>query len=331
MYVAHLNNIAVVNVIAQRSYVRGLEERRFLTLRKVLATAVPWLGLLAGLLAGCGGGGSGSSPPRDEPAVVVAAGDIALCDAQPAATSPAASTALLVESIPGTVLTLGDNAYNEGTVTQFATCYAPTWGRFKARTSPSPGNHEYQTAAAAGYFDYFGNRAGADRRGYYSFDVGAWHLISLNSNVLATPGSAQDLWLRADLGANIDKRCVLAYWHHPVFSSGPHGNDPTMADIWQTLYDFGADVVLAGHDHDYERFGPQDADGRADAARGLRSFVVGTGGASPYAFETIRANSEARLAGIFGVIRLTLRSDRFQWDFIDIAGVTRDSGEARCH
>jgi calcineurin-like phosphoesterase family protein len=303
---------------------------RFITLRRTFAN-VPWVGLLAAMLAGCGGGGSGSSPPAEQIAVVIAAGDIAQCDPQPAAMTGAASTALLVESMPGTVLTLGDNAYYEGTAAEFAACYAPTWGRFRSRTNPSPGNHDYQTAAAAGYFDYFGDRAGPDRRGYYSFDVGAWHLISLNSNIPATPGSAQDLWLRTDLSANLDKRCVLAYWHHPVFSSGPHGNDPTMAGIWQTLYDFSADVVLVGHDHDYERFGPQDAAGRADAARGLRSFVVGTGGASPYAFETIRANSEARLTGNFGVVRLTLRSDRFQWDFVDIAGVTRDSGEAPCH
>jgi hypothetical protein len=302
----------------------------FITLRGTYANA-RWIGLLAAMLTGCGGGGSGSSSPADEIVLVIAAGDIAQCDAQPAAMTGAASTALLVESMPGSVLTLGDNAYYEGTAAEFATCYAPTWGRFRSRTNPSPGNHDYQTAAAAGYFDYFGDRAGSDRRCYYSFVVGAWHLISLNSNIPATPGSAQDLWLRTDLSANLDKRCVLAYWHHPVFSSGPHGNDPTMAGIWQTLYDFSADVVLVGHDHDYERFGPQDAAGRADAARGLRSFVVGTGGASPYAFETIRANSEARLAGSFGVVRLTLRSDRFQWDFVDIAGVTRDFGEALCH
>jgi calcineurin-like phosphoesterase family protein len=298
-----------------------------------LPIAVAGVGLLALALAGCGGGGEGggSSPPPEQIAVVIAAGDIAQCDAQPVGANPVALTALLVESMPGIVLTLGDNAYYEGTADQFAACYAPTWGRFMSRTSPAPGNHDYQTVGAAGYFGYFGSRAGPDQRGYYSFDVGAWHLISLNSNIPATPGSAQDLWLRADLTANLDKRCVLAYWHHPVFSSGPHGNDPTMAGIWQTLYDFGADVVLVGHDHDYERFAPQDAAGRADAARGLRSFVVGTGGAGLYAFETIRANSEVRLAGAFGVVRLTLRSDRFRWDFIDIAGVTRDSGEAACH
>ena len=306
--------------------------RKSIALRRVLADAVPSIGLLAVLLAGCGGGGGGEpSPPPEQIAVVIAAGDIAQCDTPLAPSTPAMSTALLVESIPGTVLTLGDNVYHEGTAAQFAACYAPTWGRFQSRTNPSPGNHDYETAAAAGYFDYFGDRAGPDRRGYYSFNAGAWHLISLNSNVPATPGSAQDLWLRADLSANLDKRCVLAYWHHPVFSSGPHGNDPTMAGIWQTLYDFNADVVLAGHDHDYERFGPQDASGRVDVARGLRSFVVGTGGASSYAFATIRPNSEARLAGSFGVVRLTLRNDRFQWAFIDIAGVTRDSGEALCH
>lgn len=305
---------------------------RFIGHWRLLSRVAPCVGLLSVMLAGCGGGGGGSSPPPEQVAVVLAAGDIAQCGALPAAASPAAQTALLVESIPGaTVLTLGDNVYDAGTATEFATCYAPTWGRFKSRTNPSPGNHDYLTIAAAGYFDYFGDRAGPDRRGYFSFDLGAWHLISLNSNIPATPGSAQDLWLRADLSANVGKRCVLAYWHHPVFSSGPHGNDPTMAGIWQTLYDFNADVVLVGHDHDYERFGPQDAAGRADTARGLRSFVVGTGGASPYTFETIRANSEVRLTGHFGAIRLTLRSDRFQWDFIDIAGVTRDSGEAPCH
>ncbi|MEP7209187.1 MAG: FG-GAP-like repeat-containing protein [Casimicrobiaceae bacterium] len=267
---------------------------------------------------------------RERLETLIAAGDIAECPGTPSS-SHAASTAALVATLPGTVVTLGDNVYANGTSAEFQSCYAPTWGALRSRTFPSPGNHDYGTPNAAGYFDYFGSAAGRDRTGFYSFDVGDWHLVALNSNIAATLGSAQETWLRADLAANAHRRCTLAYWHHPVFSSGQHGNDATMRPVWKALVDFGADVVLTGHDHDYERFGPQDSIGTLDTSAGLRSFVVGTGGATLRPFATLRSNSEARDATHYGVLRLSLRETRFAWEFVDTAGVVRDTGEASCH
>lgn len=260
------------------------------------------------------------------PPVLVGAGDIARCD------SPgAAATAALVERTPGVVFTAGDNAYPNGSAENFARCYDPAWGRFRARTLPAVGNHDARSAGAAPYFEYFGPNAGPAGRGYYSYDLGGWHVVVLNSTGDVGRGSAQERWLRADLAAH-PARCTLAYWHHPRFSSGPHGNSAKMADLWRTLYDAGADVVISGHDHLYERFAPQTADGRPDPARGIREFVVGTGGASHYAIKQIRPNSEVRDGQTFGVLRLALEADGYAWTFVPVPGGNfRDAGRGRCH
>ncbi len=262
-------------------------------------------------------------------AVLVGAGDIAGCGSQ-----KDEETATLLDNIAGTVFTLGDNVYPDGTNLQFSDCYDPTWGRHKARTRPSPGNHDYHTSGASGYFNYFGAAAGDVGKGYYSYDVGDWHIIVLNSECAEVggcdSGSAQWQWLQADLAAN-PKACTLAYWHHPRFSSGRHGNSTRSQDFWQLLYAAGADIVLNGHDHTYERFAPQDPSGNADPGRGIREFVVGTGGAGLYSFGTPEPNSEVRENDTHGVLKLTLHPSSYDWEFIPIAGQTfTDSGNAAC-
>ena len=197
-----------------------------------------------------------------------------------------------------------------------------------------PGNHEYLTRAANGYFSYFGAAAGDPATGYYSFDVGAWHVVALNSNCSAVggcaSGSPQERWLRADLAAH-PAACTLAYWHHPRFSSGEHGNEPAYDAFWRDLYAAGADVVLNGHDHDYERFAPQDPSGGSDLARGVREFVVGTGGKNHYRFLTLQPNSQVRDATTFGVLELTLHRTSYDWRFLPEPGKTfTDSGSAVC-
>lgn len=262
--------------------------------------------------------------PTDAP-VLVGAGDIATCG------DPGAEeTAKLLDQIAGIVFTSGDNAYEEGNKQEYFSCYEPTWGRHKERTRPAPGNHEYKTSAAHPYFEYFGENAGPAGRGYYSYDVGSWHIVSLNSNISARAGSAQVRWLREDLATHPAK-CTLAYWHHPVFSSGKHGNDARMREVWRVLYEFGADVVVNGHDHIYERFAPQTPAGVLDEGKGIREFIVGTGGKSLYRFGTIRANSQVRANSAFGVLKLTLYPTRYAWEFIPVAGHTfRDSGSDEC-
>jgi len=263
-------------------------------------------------------------PGRGE--VLVGAGDIADCGS-----SGAEATAALLDAIPGTVFTAGDNAYSSGTASEYANCYDPTWGRHKARTRPAPGNHEYNTSDAAPYYAYFGANAGPSGRGYYSYDLGDWHLISLNSNIDMSAGSAQELWLRADLAATT-KTCVLAYWHHPRFSSGSHGSSTESQPLWQALYDYNADVVVVGHDHNYQRFAPQTPSGAPDPVRGMREFVAGTGGRSHYSFSTPIANTEAYNTDTWGVLKLTLDAASYSWEFIPIAGGTyRDSGTGACH
>lgn len=271
--------------------------------------------------------------PGPQPAVtIVAAGDIAECLPVAAAYSMAAATAALVTASDVAVLTLGDNAYPDGAPEEFAGCFGPTWGRFGQRLRPSPGNHDYHTPGAEGYYDYFGERAGPDRRGYYSFDLGNWHLIALNSHVDAGVGSPQYRWLVEDLKASAGARCTLAYWHHPVYSSGPHGNDPRMKDVYEQLHAAGVDLVLAGHDHVYERLAPHDASGAPDAARGIRSFTAGTGGARLYRFKTTHPASEFRDASTHGVLRLTLGDSWYQWGFVPVGGgPVRDAGSAACH
>ncbi len=198
-----------------------------------------------------------------------------------------------------------------------------------------PGNHEYQSARAAPYFAYFGWRAGTPGKGWYAYDVGTWRVYSLNSNCASVggcgPGSAQETWLRADLAAN-PRLCVAAVWHHPLFSSGLHGNSAATRPLWQALYEAGADVVLNGHDHDYERFAPQRPDGRADPATGIREFVVGTGGKGLRSFGTVRANSQRRKSTVLGVLKLELKSSSYTWRFVPASGSSwTDTGSADCH
>jgi hypothetical protein len=277
---------------------------------------------------------------------IVAAGDIA-CDpaddqyragAGAARECHHAATADLAEAQnPDAVLLLGDIQYESGTIGAFRTAFDRTWGRFKRISYPAPGNHEYATGPAAGYFSYFGAVAGRADQGYYSFDVGSWHLIALNSNCTKVPGgcgrnSPQTTWLRADLAAHPNK-CTLAFWHHPRFSAGKDGNDPRTDRIWRALYDGGADVVLVAHNHVYERFAPQNPDGRVDRARGIRQFVVGTGGRSFTRFRTTEPNSEARNDNTFGVLRLNLRSSGYDWQFVPEPkqDAFTDAGSDVCH
>ncbi len=255
--------------------------------------------------------------------VLVGAADIAMCGSQ-----GTEGTAALLDLVDGTVFTAGDNAYFQGTAAQYRHCYEPTWGRHKGRTRPAPGNHEYETAGATAYFDYFGPNAGPPGLGYYSFTVGPWHVVSLNSNIPAGEGSAQLQWLRQDLAAT-NARCVAAIWHHPLFSSGQNGPQPMMREVWRVLRDLGADVVIAGHDHIYERFARQDETGRATSS-GLRSFVVGTGGAELTRPVRASPNSEVRFAAN-GVLKLTLTQDSYSWQFLPVLpSPFADSGSDSC-
>lgn len=275
---------------------------------------------------------------------IAAAGDIA-CDPVSSSYNGGNGTAtacrhkytsnLLVGAGYSKILGLGDMQYENGALTKFNTSYHPTWGRVKSITRPAPGNHEYQTSGASGYFSYFGSLAGTAGKGYYSYNVGTWHLIALNSNCSAVggcgAGSAQEKWLRADLKAYTN-RCTLAYWHHPRFSSGQHGNNSATAAFWNALYQYNADVILVGHDHTYERFGPQTPGAVADPLRGIRQFVVGTGGKSLYPFPTVRANSQKRHNGTYGVLEMTLKPTSYAFKFRPEAGKTfTDTGSGNCH
>ncbi|HLL50160.1 MAG TPA: metallophosphoesterase, partial [Thermomicrobiales bacterium] len=249
---------------------------------------------------------------RRQPPVLIAAGDIAHCGSR-----GDEATAALVRNIAGTVATLGDHAYETGSMQDFSQCYDPTWGSEKERTRPAAGNHEYATRDAKAYFDYFGQAAGNRGEGYYSYDLGAWHIVVLNSNCDQIGGcesdSPQGRWLREDL-ADHPATCTLAYWHHPLFSSGKaHGGDDAMRPFWDVLYDAGADVVLSAHEHHYERFAPQDPAGHLDRKHGIRQFVVGTGGGSRYGFGRILETSEVRNAETFGVLELTLHRASYDW------------------
>lgn len=269
---------------------------------------------------------SQGSLSRAEPVTLVGAGDISRCghdgDEQ---------TAALLDSIPGIVFTVGDNVYPDGTEADFANCYEPSWGRHKARTRPTPGNHAYRTNQARDYYKYFGSAAGPGGRGYYGYGAGAWLVLALNSNVGVGRRSAQMAWVRQEL-ARTAKRCVLAYWHHPLFSSGEHGGDSRLRPVWEALYEHGAEIVVVGHDHVYERFAPQTPRGTADPISGIRQFTVGTGGASLRGFRTVRANSELRDASRFGVLKLELGDGWYRWWFVTTpGGVVADSGQGTCH
>ena len=262
--------------------------------------------------------------PLLPPETFVGAGDIAQC----ANGGTPDATAKLLDGIGGTVFALGDNAYPSGRTEDYQTCYERSWGRHKLRTRPVAGNHEYDSPSGTPYYDYFGFNAGPPGVGYYSYNLGNWHVIALNSNLPVGGSSAQAAWLRNDLASN-PTRCTLAYWHFPLFSSSEHGNMDMMRDFWRILYDAGADVVLSAHDHVYERFAPQTPDGAADPMRGIREFVVGTGGAPPYPFVNVKANSEARLSTL-GVLKLSLKATGYDWTFVPVSGAG-DSGSGSCH
>jgi acid phosphatase type 7 len=282
--------------------------------------------------AGCGP--EKTPPPEIEGRpVVVAAGDIADCT-----TEGDQATARLVGAVDGTVLTLGDNAYPDASAQDFAECYDPSWGRFKERTRPAPGNSEYDTAGASAYFDYFGEAAGDPDKGYYSYDLGSWHIVALNSNcgvedIRCGPGSPQGHWLEEDLAANDEKACTLAYFHHPLFASGSYRPGiQRVQRLWEILYAGGVDVVLNGHDHNYQRFAPQDPQGRVDPEDGIRQFVVGTGGRSLYRISHPIANTEVYNDDTYGVLELALHPKRYEWEFAPVEGASfSDSGVARCH
>jgi hypothetical protein len=272
----------------------------------------------------------------EQSAVLVGAGDVVGCRDP----RGAAATAKLIEKIPGTVFVTGDLVYDAVTLPQFQACYGTTWGKFKARTRPALGNHEYRQADASPYFQYWGAQAGPAGKGYYSYELGAWHVVVLNTNCEVAElggcaaGSPQEVWLREDLRAHRGA-CIVAYGHHALFSSGlfrSHAVHPELKPFWEDLYAAHADLILAGHEHSYERFAPQDPEGRADPQRGIREIVAGTGGRSHGPLGLALANSEVRNAETYGVLKLTLGVSGYTWEFISEEGGTfRDSGAGVCH
>jgi hypothetical protein len=333
---------------------------RWATLNPSIAT-VSTTGEVLGLSAGpativavyAGFGGAATVTVQPAP-ILMAAGDVAKCVATLPPPASGEWTAKLIETEPtATVLMLGDGTYEEGTLAQYTNCYELSWGRFKNRTKPAPGNHEYRTAGAAGYFDYFGPLAGDRDKGYYSFDVGAWHIVALNSNppdVSMSATSPQTTWLKADLAASSAK-CTLIYFHHPRFSSGfEHGANVRGDPTWRAAYPAKVDIILGAHDHNYERFAKQTPDSVADPVNGIRQFVVGTGGYDLQGLRTpIARNSEARVPDVphtsltaeqvkalkSGVLKLELRETKYRWWFIQADGTAQgtvlDSGTADCH
>jgi hypothetical protein len=269
-------------------------------------------------------------PPPGTAPVAVVAGDIA--DGGGASRG----TAHVVQGIdPDVVLTTGDNAYPNGSLDDYARFYEPTWGAFKAKTRPSPGNHEYQTPGASGYFDYFNGvgsasgPAGAPGQGYYSYDIGSWHMVALNNYVDMSAGAPEEQWLKGDLSATTQP-CIAAYWHAPRWTSGLHAGNPATAPLVDDLYAAHADLLLTGHNHQYERFGLQNPSGGADPL-GIREFVVGTGGAPFYRFSATQPNSEVRDNTSHGVLKLTLHANSYDWDFRPSDGAFSDAGKTACH
>jgi hypothetical protein len=253
--------------------------------------------------------------------ILVGAGDIATCK-----NSNDSKTAQLLGLIsPSYVFTLGDNVYSSGTSSEYKNCYAPTWGAWKSRTKPVPGNHEYQTSGASGYYNYFGVPQ------YYAYNAGSWRIYAMNSEIDASATSAQAQWLKKDLAAN-PRKCVMAYWHRPRWSSGSdHGNDSKTQALWSILYDAKAELVLSGHSHNYERFAPMNKSGGAVSA-GLQQFVVGTGGTGHDGFSSIHSASRARNSNTYGVIRLFLTPTSYSWRFLPISGQSySDTGTINCH
>jgi len=268
--------------------------------------------------------------------ILVGAGDIAGCTDL----AGAQATAKLLEKTPGVVFAAGDLAYESGSPAEFKNCYDATWGKFKDRTHPALGNHEYVDPTASGYFQYWGAQAGQAGKGYYSFELGDWHIIALNTNCYVkgfggcAAGSPEETWLKEDLAAH-PNACIIAFGHHALFSSGflkKHAIHPELKQLWEDLYAAHADLVLAGHEHSYERFAPQDPDGHLDAAHGIREIVVGTGGRSHDPLGFVIDNSEVRNASTYGVLKLTLTPSSYTWEFIPEEGKSfSDSGSGACH
>jgi hypothetical protein len=252
--------------------------------------------------------------------IIAGAGDISSCSNN----NDSKTAQLLGQIAPSFVFTTGDNAYDSGTSAQYTNCYKPTWGQYKGKTKPVPGNADYNTSGASGYFNYFGVPK------YYAYNAGAWRIYALNSEIDTSSTSAQVQWLKNDLAAN-PKKCVLAYWHRPRWSSGVHGNDSKVQALWQVLYNAKAELVINGHDHSYERFAQLNANGQA-AYPGLREIVVGTGGSGHTGFGTILPASRAHNASTYGVLKLTLNSGGYAWKFVPISGQSyTDSGSTSCH
>ena len=311
-----------------------------------------FLGVL--LLAGCGGHVRPTPPPATAPAVIVklagaavflGVGDIARCDSRgPELTARLVDSVLRADAaadVEHVVFTLGDNVYTSGTVLQFANCFAPTWGDtaklIMKYIRPSPGNHEYRSAGADPYYKYFGKAAGEPGKGYYSYDIGEWHAVVINSEITVNPAftsalrESQEEWLAKDLKEN-PRECTVAYWHHPRFSSGTHGSNAALLPIWNILYENNVDLVLAGHDHHYERFLPQTPAGLLDTARGIVQIVAGTGGATLRTVALpVERNSAYHVAGRFGILLLTLGAKEFRSAFIETSGLAWDPAGGKCH
>jgi hypothetical protein len=289
------------------------------------------------------GSGAGATAPGDgetptelagTPAILAGAGDISDCDSEGDGVTAGLLDDVVAQNPSAIVFTTGDNVYSDGAPEEFDQCYDPTWGRHKDRTRPSPGNHDYNTDGATGYFAYFGSAAGDPSKGYYSYEVGEWQILSLNSNcgeVACSAGSPQERWLREQLETS-EASCTLAYWHHPLYSSGSHGGDSSVRDLFAALYEADAEIVLNGHDHNYERFAPQDPVGTHDPVGGVRQFVVGTGGTGNRGVDAPVPNSEARYNDSFGILQLSLYPDGYEWEYLAEAGSTFvDVGIGACH
>jgi hypothetical protein len=318
-----------------------LRHQRLPSLPGLLGLALAGVALATPLSAAAPTSAAARAAPSG-PVTVVAVGDIACDPADPAFNNGAGTAttcrmratsdqALTLQ--PAAVLLLGDLQYENASLDRFHLSFDPTWGRLKAISRPAVGNHEYLTPGAAGYYAYFGAAAGDPHKGYYSFDLGGWHLVSLNSNCEQVggcgDGSPQIAWLRSDLQAHAG-HCTLAYWHHPRFSSSLHGTDATYGPFWAALQGGATDLALVGHDHVYERFAPQDAAGGDDPLTGIRELVVGTGGRLLYGFNTPQPHSEVRIAS-FGVLALTLYPNGYLFRFLPVDGGSGDSGGALCH
>lgn len=257
--------------------------------------------------------------------IFVGAGDIAACGSE-----GDELTANLLDITPGDIFTVGDNVYGQGTLEDYQKCYEPSWGRHKGRTHPIPGNHDYHNGAANGYFTYFGGAAGTPGKGYYSFNIGSWHIVALNTTPVRGLQEEQTRWLRADLAAN-PALCTLALAHHPVFSSGSNGLSAYTQPYFSILYEYGADVIISGDAHHYERFAPLNIYRVEEPTRGIRQFIVGTGGAAPTSLGMRWKSSESRNSGTWGVLKLTLHGGSYSWEFMPVKGRTfTDKGFGRC-